>query len=97
MLYEVITRQAAYAEYGVLVMIRSAAVIYFSPTGTTKKYAHRLCASLGITDVDVIDLTRPSARLGKYRIDKEFVVITSYSIHYTKLYDERTVLQQPGF
>lgn len=56
-------------------MIRSAALIYFSPTGTTKKYAHRLCASLGITDVDVIDLTRPSARLKKYRIDKEFVII----------------------
>lgn len=42
--------------------IRSVSVIYFSPTGTTRKIAEHIVTGLGIRTVSYIDITTPAIR-----------------------------------
>jgi len=55
--------------------MRSATLIYFSPTGATKRIASTLASSLGMTTVDVMDMTSPGMRERHSVVRTDMVII----------------------
>jgi len=57
-------------------IVSSATIIYFSPTGTTKKIINSIIKGMGIVNNEIIDLTLPKVReAGVPLIDGDIVLI----------------------
>ncbi|OBR96526.1 flavodoxin [Clostridium ragsdalei P11] len=69
-------------------IINSAAMIYFSPTGTTKKVINFIVAGMGIDNNRLIDITSPKIRnLNSYIISEDIILIgvPVYATHIPKI------------
>ncbi len=56
-------------------------LIYFSPTGTTKKVVEVIGSKIETTDTKTYDLTRSSNRVGKLSFDEEDIVIVGVPVY----------------
>lgn len=65
-------------------IIDSAAVIYFSPTGTTKKILYAITEGMGIDNLKYINLTLPDVRKVNAPVINEDIIIIG-----TPVYEER--------
>ncbi len=56
--------------------LNSALVVYFSPTGTTRKILNAVTEGMGIEKTKVLDLTGPGARsTSGYTVEEDIVII----------------------
>lgn len=65
--------------------ISSAAIIYFSPTGTTKKILDAIIMGLDIGESKVINLTSPDVRYSKITQIEEDIVIIGLPVYKSKM------------
>jgi ferredoxin/flavodoxin len=63
------------------VIVNSAAVIYFSPTGTTKKILYAIAEGMCIDSPKYIDLTLPNARISNASMINEDIAIIGVPVY----------------
>lgn len=61
--------------------LESVALVYFSPTGTTKKVLKGIAGAIGAHDVKEIDLTMPDAASRKFDSKKDGLVILGAPVY----------------
>lgn len=66
-------------------IINSAAIIYFSPTGTTKKIINSVIKGMGIVNNRLIDLTSPKVRNDVAPSIEEDIVIIGVPVYATEI------------
>jgi ferredoxin len=54
---------------------KSVTVIFFSPTGTTKRVATKIAESLDVGSIEYIDLTKPENRQAEYSVSTDYVIV----------------------
>jgi len=62
-------------------LIESAAVIYFSPTGSTKKIANSIVKGMNLNHVEYIDITKPSERMKERSEINEDLLIFGFPVY----------------
>lgn len=64
-------------------IVNSATIIYFSPTGTTKKIVNSIVEGMGISNNEIIDLTLPKVRYGEAPLINGDVVLIGVPVYAT--------------
>lgn len=61
--------------------IKSAALIYFSPTGTTRKIVHEIADGIGLESPRRIDITSPDIRNSRVSVNDEDIMIIGVPVY----------------
>lgn len=62
-------------------MIQSVKLVYFSPTGTTKKIIHTIAHSISYSNLDLFDITKPDARKQVLKTSENDLLIVGVPVY----------------
>lgn len=62
-------------------IIKNVKLVYFSPTGTTKKVVHSITRGIDPENVENIDITRPEARKQSLRITEDELLVIGVPVY----------------